>query len=258
MCHGDPRICAFLVMVLPFVSPPIVAAPPDGNRSITTFTSNDWQALREFHFPALPMIDEVHAPSPTATAMANSTLAFISNPDVYGVFMRVDNALQAYRDTPSGATGDQGPWLGAPKVPAGCIAPSAAALSASPIAKKCGECFERAQAELDTVRRRFHRVQLIYRGGIAHMKALIAFGESARMSSPFAYAATREQAKSLAADADRVRASYDRAYDALLKQLKTALDHVGECEDKAFHDDWYDRYGFVLYESFAMHYQRAD
>jgi len=196
----------------------------------------------------------------TKAALAQQASGFITDPNVSGAIMKALTDKDAIKSLfkPLSPQEDQGPWLGAPAVPAGCVESSPAALSASPRAKECGECFARAQAELDKVRRRFNRLQLIYLAGMAHIKALIAFGESARNVSPFAYAATREQAKSLAADADHVRASYDRSYDTLLKQLKTALDHVSECEDRAFGNDWYNRYGFVLYESFAMHYRRTD
>jgi hypothetical protein len=221
------------------------------------------QAVDDFHkntaSEAKLIGKEPGEPSRTQTALSNATRGFISDPNVYGSIVRLMTAKDVMKSFKTlSPQEDQGPWLGAPSVPAGCVEPSAAALSANPRAKECGECFARAQAELDTVRRRFDRLQLIYLSGIAHINALIAYGESVRNVSPFAYAATREQAASLLADANHVRASYDQSYDRLLQQLKTALDHISECEDRAFGNDWYNRYGFVLYQSFAMHYRRTN
>jgi hypothetical protein len=195
----------------------------------------------------------------TKAALAQQASGFIRDPNTIGGIVKTltdkDGIKSLFK--PLSPEEDNGPWLGGPTVPAGCVEPSGA-VGASPRAAECGECFSRAQAELDTVRRRFDRVQRLYRSGIAHMNALISFGESARNVSPFANMATREQARSLAANADQIRASYDRAYDTLLRQLKTALDHVSACEERAFGNDWYNRYGFVLYQSFALHYKRTD
>lgn len=173
----------------------------------------------------------------------------LADPNVIGNIVKImtDPAIRKGLQPLSPQDAD-GPWLGGPQVPAGCAVAGA----------ECGVCFSRAQTDLDTVRRRFDRVNKIYRAGIAHMKALISLGESARNVNPYANMATRKQAAELEADADRVRASYDKAYDRLLIQLKTALDGVSECEDRAFGNDWYNRYGFVLYQSFAMHYKRVD
>ncbi len=281
MSHGSFRTYAFsrqsaftlLVVVLAFACPPIVAATDDLETTLHMEALKTLHGLQSKHDPGgeieategawkLPRPAKPEEAQPL-TRMQKGVAAFVSDPAVKKGIMTVIQGLKAADEaTKSFKTlspeEDQGPWLGAPTVPAGCVEPSAAALPLSPHAEECRACFIRAQAELDRVRRKFDRLQRIYMVGMGHMKALITFGESARNISPFANAATRDQAASLAADANHVRSSYDRSYDTLLQQLKTALDHIGECENRAFGNDWYNRYGFVLYQSFAMHYKRTD
>ena len=89
------------------------------------------------------------------------------------------------------------------------------------------------------------------------MKALIAFGESAEDVEPVCLRCNERTSEIVGRGMPIVCAR--RTTGPMTPcQAATALDHVGECEDKAFHDDWYDRNGIVLYESFAMDYQRAD
>jgi hypothetical protein len=265
---------ALLLIVLVFARPPIVAAQNDLATLLqkvhTAVQIDEYRKSTENNTPLNPnagqeKVDEIlkgrredaaiardakesRRGHQTKKEMAQVASNFMQDPNTYGNVMKLmtDPDARKLFQPFSQPEEDEGEWIGAPKVPVDCVA------------KGCGKCFLRAQLELDTVRRRFIRLQLTYRTGMGHMKALIAFGESARNMSPFAYMATRGQAKSLAEDADFVRVSYDKYYDELLKQLKTALEHIGECEDQAFGNDWYNRYGFVLYEAFALHYKRTD
>lgn len=201
-------------------------------------------------------LNEIERAAAIKKARTSKIKDIVTDSKVAGALGQLMSLLNKARFPPLSRHEDDAPWPGAPSVPADCF-PGAGDM-ASDRAKDCRRCFTVAQAELDKVRRRLDYNSRVYRSGVEYLKSLVAMGEAARNTNFFANLATRADAKALAQNVTDIQASYDKALDILLKRLRAALDQIAECEDRAFGNDWYNRYGFMLYQTFALHYKRTD
>jgi hypothetical protein len=153
--------------------------------------------------------------------------------------------------------GDDVAWEGFPRVPEACSEMPVTVSAARKTA--CSECFSKAQTALRGVQIRLERNRRIYRSGMAYLTGLVDAGTAFAGAGGIAALTMINDLKAMKASQTQVRQAYDDAYKALMKELSDALDDVSECEREAFNNkSWYDRYGFILYQSFEANYRRND
>jgi hypothetical protein len=155
--------------------------------------------------------------------------------------------------------GDATPWAGAPMVPAACEGPTVDAATGLVVPSPCQVCFAGAQRDLDVVRWRLERGRRIYRAGMAFLKALSDAADAAGDGSGIAGLISFRWRQEIRGRQEPVKRAYDEAYTHNMDSLLAALMNIGDCERTSLEElDWYNRYGFILYEAFAAQYRRAD
>lgn len=131
-------------------------------------------------------------------------------------------------------TGDDG---AGPEVPSSC-----------PGGEACNECFTRAYGEINFTRNTLERLRTIHRRTIAFIERAEGFGDS--VSGVHGISGLSWQYAK--ADVEASRAEFNRnsrnKYEALLQNMRRALDMVAQCEAKHYNNpDWYNRFGFMYY-----------
>jgi hypothetical protein len=162
--------------------------------------------------------------------------------------------------------------LGAPAVPASCaddadasaIAPGAGAGGPRPAGTPgpggaCGECFRHATNQLNGMRLNLERLRCTYAAYSRFVKASVAFGDNASGIHAVTGLAWQNARAEILAEFDKLKQSYDQKYAAMLPNLRSALEALGQCEAQHFHDnDWYTRFGFIYYTFMSDRYKRSD
>lgn len=160
--------------------------------------------------------------------------------DTFTALTDLDHELQGHiRDDHSG-----------PEVPTSC-----GQGSASP---NCAECYSRAYREVNFTRNTLERLRTIVARTLNYIRNAEGLGDSVSgihgvsgLSWQYAKADV-EKGK-----ADFIRTSQAK-YEALVANMRRALDMVAQCERDNFHNpDWYNRYGFMYYnfvkDAYAIH-----
>jgi hypothetical protein len=160
--------------------------------------------------------------------------------DNYSALTDLDQALQGHiQDDHSG-----------PDVPTSC-----GQGSASPT---CAECYARAYGEVNFTRNTLERLRTIVARTLNFIRNAEGLGDSVSgvhgvsgLSWQYAKIGV-EQGKESFLRSSRAK------YDALVQNMRRALDMVDQCERQNFNNpDWYNRYGFMYFnfikEAYAIH-----
>ncbi|HSM37597.1 MAG TPA: hypothetical protein VK837_14440 [Longimicrobiales bacterium] len=134
---------------------------------------------------------------------------------------------------------------GLPQIPSHC-----ADLGAS-----CARCYGDAQAELENLRVYFEQLRRVDRSTRRYYSAAMSVGDGIATLHMGAALAWQEEKIKIARSMQSFDASVEVKQKELLERLQDALRTIGACESEHFGvDDWYDRFGFVYYNFFALKY----
>lgn len=138
---------------------------------------------------------------------------------------------------------------GASAVPSSCAENVAA----------CGQCYTSAYAELDEARLKLEKLRCIYTATKSMADKAIAFGDSASGVHAVTGLAWQEQKRAINKSLDELNKSYDGKYGEFIPKLKSALEHVGQCETQFFQErDWYARFGYIYFTFMSDRYKRVE
>jgi len=168
---------------------------------------------------------------------------------IYESFRDFRDANEALNPDDLGADPNYSP-AGSPQLPSRCLDEENA---------DCLQCYEKAQREIDFLRRTLERLRAIYAATKTYSEKAIAFGDSmAGLPGGFGMA-WPEQRFGIQAEMEKLGGTYDRKYGELIGNLEKALRQLSECERQYFDTpDWYDRFGFIYYTFMADRYRRSD
>jgi hypothetical protein len=162
---------------------------------------------------------------------ANTALGRINAiTDMFQALSDLDSELDSRRTSDDGA---------GPEIPSSCAGRADGA---------CSECFAKAYGEVNFTRNTLERLRTIHKRTIAFIKRAEGFGDS--VSGIHGVSGLSWQYAKM--DIEKARTKFNRTsrdkYEALIRNMKKALDMVSECEAKHFNNpDWYNRFGFMYY-----------
>lgn len=140
-----------------------------------------------------------------------------------------------------------------PQVPSSCG--SAAGGSGAP---SCAECYTAAYNEVNFTRQTLERLRTIHSRTIAYITAAEAVGDT----TSGIHAVTGLSWQYAKADVEKTKREFNTTskakYEALIQNMRRALDMVAACERDHFHNpDWYNRFGFIYFDfvkdAYAIH-----
>jgi hypothetical protein len=135
---------------------------------------------------------------------------------------------------------------GAPAVPSSCAGDST-----------CGQCYTEAVRELNGMRLNLERLRCYYTAYKRFVDASIAFGDSASGVHAVTGLAWQSERAGILEAMDGLNRTYDVKYGQMMPNLRAALEKVGGCESRYFHNpDWYSRFGFIYYSFMSDRYKR--
>lgn len=150
---------------------------------------------------------------------------------------------------------------GAPSTPASCAndSPITPGVAGTQAGGACGDCFTRANRQLNGMRLNLERLRCTYSSYSRYVHAKIAFGDSASGIHAVTGLAWQNARAEIVGELENLKHAYDQKYADMMPNLRAALDALGHCEDQFFHEpDWYNRYGFIYYTFMADRYKRSD
>jgi len=137
------------------------------------------------------------------------------------------------------------PPPGMPSVPSFCIT------------SDCERCFVNARNELNTNRYNLEKLKTIYDCTKNYIDLAIAFGNSFSSLPGGGGVAWGFERIKLEKSLNKLRGSYDKKYQELMEHQQQILMDLNECENRHGLRDWYDRFGYMVYEFNAMYYKRS-
>lgn len=136
---------------------------------------------------------------------------------------------------------------GAPGVPVSCTA------------EECGQCYDAAQAALHAALLRLEKLRILYTRTTDFAEKAISFGDTTSGLHAVSGLAWQKAKKDIEASVESLNGAFDAKKPELMGRLKAALDEIGECEAKHFaNPDWYNRFGFMYYETMNAKTIRAE
>ena len=136
------------------------------------------------------------------------------------------------------------PLPGLPKVPSFCVD------------NNCKNCFLDAREQFNQLRYKFEKLQAIYNCTKRFSKAAIAFGDNA--SGIHAVTGMAWQVERIKIEKSVI--SLDKAYvkkrAQFLRELQNTLQQMDTCEAQFGLPDWYDRFGYLIYDFIEMRYHK--
>jgi hypothetical protein len=160
--------------------------------------------------------------------------------DTFTALSDLDHTLQDHiRDDHSG-----------PEVPTSC-----GQGSGNP---NCAECYTRAYAELNFTRNTLERLRTILSRTLNYLKNAEGFGDSVSGIHGVSGLSWQYAKADIEASKKHLLETSQAKYEALIQNMRHALDMVAQCERDNFNNpDWYNRYGFMYYnfvkEAYAIH-----
>jgi hypothetical protein len=121
----------------------------------------------------------------------------------------------------------------------------------------CERCFVDARNVLNTNRYNLEKLKTIYDCTKNYIDLAIAFGNSFSSLPGGGGMAWGFERIKLEKSLNKLRGTYDNKYQELMEIQQQLLMDLNECENQHGIIDWYDRFGYMIYEFNAMYYKRS-
>jgi len=170
-----------------------------------------------------------------------------------GLGKKVDQAVNLYKVANSlyeahknlGSCMRSTPPPGMPSIPSFCES------------NECQQCFVDARSALNKNRYRLEKLKTIYDCTKNYIDVAIAFGNSFSSLPGGGGMAWGFERIKLEKSINKLKVSYDQKYQELMQSQQQLLMDLNDCENEHGLQDWYDRFGHLLYEFNAMYYKRS-
>lgn len=136
--------------------------------------------------------------------------------------------------------------------------PGLPARCAGPEANVCRDCgFERAIADLQSTRYRLEKLRRVFASSKQMLNASLAAGDSMAGAAGIGGLAWVSERNKILKSFQGVERAYDAKYEELMGLLEKSLRELAACEELVFgEENWYERFGFIYYESMRGLYAR--
>lgn len=136
---------------------------------------------------------------------------------------------------------------GTPEVPSNCVDNDDLG---------CTECYGKAYAELNELRRNFEELRAVKQSTTNYVKAALALGDNTSGIHGVAGMAWQAERLKIEKSFKNFETVYRKKYAELVGRLESVLKEIDQCEAKHFGvNDWYNRYGYMYYTFMADRYQ---
>lgn len=133
---------------------------------------------------------------------------------------------------------------GLPTVPTSCAG------------EDCGRCPGDPYARLREARNRLERNRRIYEDFMKWAKKGLAVGDSIAGASGLGGLAWMNDRADIERSIEKVKTAYDTGYASNLEKVQAALQEIARCEAEVYRSpDWYNRYGFIYFETLQLAYR---
>ncbi len=133
---------------------------------------------------------------------------------------------------------------GLPRVPSFCVD------------NQCKKCFTDARRKFNDLRYKFEKLQAIYDCTKRFSQAAIAFGDNASGIHAVTGLAWQTQRIKIQKSVVDLEKAYVRKRAEFLRELQSTLQELDHCESQFGLPDWYDRFGYLIYDFIAMKYNK--
>ena len=122
---------------------------------------------------------------------------------------------------------------------------------------ECEQCFVDARRALNNNRYALEKLKTIYECTKNYTDVAIAFGNSFSSLPGGGGMAWGFERIKLEKSINKLKVAYDSKYQELMQSQQQLLMDLNDCENEHGLQDWYDRFGHLLYEFNAMYYKRS-
>lgn len=147
---------------------------------------------------------------------------------------------------------------GFPGLPVSCGAASRGSGSEAS-GEDCQRCYRDAQASLHKAAFTLEKLRILHKRTKAVVDKAVSFGDTTSGIHAVSGLAWQTERTKIVKSIKKMDEAFDAKKPELMGRLKAALDEIGECEAKHFaNPDWYNRFGFMYYETMNAKTIRAE
>lgn len=164
--------------------------------------------------------------------LSTATNVYKSTKDLYDSYETLSSCMNS------------SPLPGLPKVPSFCLD------------NDCKNCFLDARETFNTLRYKFEKLQAIYDCTKRFSKAAIALGDNASGIHAVTGMAWQAQRIEIEKSVISLDIAYAKKRAQFLRELRTVLQEMDDCESAHGLPDWYDRFGYLIYDFMEIRYHK--
>jgi hypothetical protein len=134
---------------------------------------------------------------------------------------------------------------GSPEVPSSCAGSDA-----------CGECYQKAQTDINFMRFNLEKLRSTCRETEAAADRAMKFGDDVSSIHGGLGIAWQNEKIGIVKKVEHLKQTCRQKYDGMMTGTEKAIREMDRCEAEFFNNrDWYDRYGFLYYQFLRARYE---